>query len=367
MRVLFLTNIPSPYRVDFFNELGKLCDLTVTFEGNSSKERDKNWKCDPAKCFKAVYLNGIRTSADKFLSLKILKVLAKDWDAIIIGGYSTPTSIIAIEYLRYHKKDFFIEADGGFIGNDNAVKYWVKKHLIASASGWFTSGKATTEYLVHYGAQLEKCYFYPFTSLNKRDLNSINNLNLMNKNFIRKKLGIKEDKIVLAVGQFIKRKGFDVLIKAAQNLPNDIGIYVVGGKATLEYLQLQSSNDLNNIHFIGFKTKIELNEYFCAADIFVHPTREDIWGLVINEAMAFGLPVITTDHCIAGLELVDAANGAIVPVDDCLALRKSIEEILNGDLEEMKKKSVERISRYTTQNMAIYHMDILMKTCIIMT
>lgn len=359
MRVLFLTNIPSPYRVDFFNELGKLCDLTVTFEGNNSKERDKNWKCDPARCFKAVYLNGIRISADKFLSLKILKILAKDWDTIIIGGYSTPTSIIAIEYLRYHKRNFFIEADGGFIGNDNVVKYWFKKHLIASASGWFTSGKATTEYLVHYGANLEKCYFYPFTSLNKRDLNSINNLNLINKNFIRKKLCMKEDRIVLAVGQYIRRKGFDVLIQAMKELPKNIGCYIVGGKPTAEYLKMKSVYNLNNVYFIDFKTKPELVEYFCASDVFVHPTREDVWGLVVNEAMAFGLPVITTDHCIAGLELVDAANGAIVPVDDGLALRKSIEEILNGDLEEMGKKSVERISRYTTQNMAIYHMKML--------
>jgi len=44
MKYLFLTNIPSPYRVDFFNELGKLCDVTVAFETGASKERDASWK-----------------------------------------------------------------------------------------------------------------------------------------------------------------------------------------------------------------------------------------------------------------------------------------------------------------------------------
>lgn len=63
-------------------------------------------------------------------------------------------------------------------------------------------------------------------------------------------------------------------------------------------------NNLTQIHFEGFKTKEELAMYFKAADIFVHPTREDIWGLVINESMAYGLPVITTNKCVAGMELI---------------------------------------------------------------
>ena len=51
-----------------------------------------------------------------------------------------------------------------------------------------------------------------------------------------------------------------------------------------------------------------------AADVFVMPTREDIWGLVINEAMAYGLPVVSTDKCIAALELVkNGRNGYIIP------------------------------------------------------
>ena len=43
MKILFLTNIPSPYRVDFFNELGKLCDLTVLFEKQIAQDREKQW------------------------------------------------------------------------------------------------------------------------------------------------------------------------------------------------------------------------------------------------------------------------------------------------------------------------------------
>ena len=44
VKILFLTNVPAPYRVDFFNELGKMCQLTVLFEKDSSDERDRSWK-----------------------------------------------------------------------------------------------------------------------------------------------------------------------------------------------------------------------------------------------------------------------------------------------------------------------------------
>ena len=60
MKVLFFTNIPSPYRVDFFNELGKYCELTVLYERRDADDRDKNW-CNNEENnlnFKPIYLKG---------------------------------------------------------------------------------------------------------------------------------------------------------------------------------------------------------------------------------------------------------------------------------------------------------------------
>ena len=58
------------------------------------------------------------------------------------------------------------------------------------------------------------------------------------------------------------------------------------------------------------------------------PTREDIWGLVINEALAYGLPTITTERCVAGLELIeDGVNGLLVPVGDVEALHQAMEKM----------------------------------------
>ena len=92
----------------------------------------------------------------------------------------------------------------------------------------------------------------------------------------------------------------------------------------------------------------------------VLPTREDIWGLVINEAMAQGLPVVTTNRCLAGLTLVEnGENGYIVPVEDIEATKTAIEKVFEGDnASEFGKKSLEEIKNYTIERMAIEHRDI---------
>ena len=75
MKVLFLTNIPSPYRVDFFNELGKQCDLTVAFEGKTATDRNENWKNKNCFKFNSVFLRGIRVKADQFVCFDVIKIL----------------------------------------------------------------------------------------------------------------------------------------------------------------------------------------------------------------------------------------------------------------------------------------------------
>lgn len=168
--------------------------------------------------------------------------------------------------------------------------------------------------------------------------------------------------MVLSVGQFIYRKGFDVLIKAAGKIEKNVGIYIVGGEATEEYTMLKEELGLENVHFVGFKRKEELADYYKAADLFVLPTREDIWGLVINEAMAYGLPVISTDRCVAALELIkDGGNGFVVEAGSVERLAERMNEVLKNDdaCRKMGVRSSEQIKSYTIEKMVDKHLKIL--------
>ena len=361
-KVLFLTNIPSPYRVKFFDELGKNYDVTVLFHDDSKNHtgRTGSWFENGSGGFQQIQLTKrVYSRGEDSLCLDVLDWLKKPFDAIIICGYASMTAMLAISYLRINRKPFYLEVDGGLVRPDSGLKYWLKKQLVSSASGWISSGKHTTDYLMHYGADAERVYEYPFSSLQEADIRpTVTASN--EKCVLRKMLGMEEEYCLLSVGQFIHRKGFDVLLKTAASLEKTVGIYIVGGEPTEEYLKLRDDLGLTNVHFVGFQKKDALANYYRAADLFVLPTREDIWGLVINEAMAYGLPVITTDRCVAGLELVeDGVNGYIVPVEDIEALADTIQKVFEADFQKMGEASLEKIRPYTIENMAKIHAEIL--------
>ena len=117
-KVLFLTNYPSPYRVQFFDELAKYVDVTVLFADRKEKQKHRNadWYIRGEGKFRAVQLEKHVAAVGRFdLCTDVLPWLKKDFDEIIVCGYSNPTMILAMLYLRLHKIPFWMEVDGGLI------------------------------------------------------------------------------------------------------------------------------------------------------------------------------------------------------------------------------------------------------------
>lgn len=166
--------------------------------------------------------------------------------------------------------------------------------------------------------------------------------------------------MILAVGQFIPRKGFDILLRSIKDLPSNVGVYFIGGKVTKEYESIISDLNLNNIQFLEFMDSQKLSLYYKASDIFILPTREDIWGLVINEAMAYGLPIITTNKCVAGVQLLDHQEITIIPPEDSVSLRNSINKLLTNDnlLRTIGTRNLDYIKKHCIEDMAQEHIDI---------
>lgn len=361
-RILFLTNYASPYRVRFFDELGKSAQVTVLYSDRRGtlSHRDEKWFEEGEGGFRGVQLSGPIGKGRRTLCVSVLPWLKRDYDAIIVAGYSSPTAILAMLWMRLMGIPFYMEIDGGLIRESSGLRYQIKRFLVRLPSGWLTTGKYPTRFLTHYGADPERIIEYPFSSLFAADILP-EVPTVAQKQALREKLGIPEKRMILAVGQFIYRKGFDILLRGAKNLPTDVGIYIVGGEADERYLRLRQELGLEkDVHFWGFRTREQLVELYKAADLFCLPTREDIWGLVVGEAMAFGLPVVTTEQCVAGMELVEnGVNGYLVPIEDPDALSESLNKVLSSDMEAMGRASLEKIQGYTIENMARAHLALV--------
>lgn len=363
LNVLYTTNIPSPYRIDFFNEFGKYCNLTVTIERNSASNRNKEWNKYNVLNFKLIKLKGINFTAETAFCPNILKVIKEGtFDFIIVGGYSTLTGMYLIHYLSKHKIPFIMNTDGGIINyNEKKILYRIKRYFISKASYWLSTGEKTDKYLEYYGAIKDNIYHYNFTSIRSESILK-DRMTYSEKKIIKENENINNENVIISVGDFIYRKGFDILIKATKFINDDAIILIVGGKPTEEYLELIRNLNITNIKFIDFLDTKTLEKYYEISDVFVLPTREDIWGLVINEAMAKGLPIVTTNRCIAGTELIkNNENGYIVDVNDYRALANKINFLIkNKEIrEKMSLNNIKKIKQYTIENMAIRHFNII--------
>ncbi|MEP3837380.1 MAG: glycosyltransferase family 4 protein [Algibacter sp.] len=356
MKVLFVTNLPTPYRVDFFSELSKYCELTVFFEAKRSKNLTFNWNDDKVLPFNLLFFNEFLNESRIIITL-IKKVIFGDFNKIVICSYHTRTQTLLILLLKLINKSYYFETDGGIIPTkESKIKSKIKTFLISGSKGYFSPSKESDEYLIKYGAKKNSIARYSFTSLSVNDV--IEKIpSKEQKSKIKETLGVPYDKIIVSVGQFIHRKGFDVLLESCPFFSDAVGVYIIGGKPTAEYNQIINRLKIKNVNFVEFLSKKQLDNWFLAADLFVLPTREDIWGLVINEAMSKGLPVITTNRCLAGLELI-LDSECLCPIEDSESLGRVINKVLDDDVfsNKLSANNLKMIRKRTFENMAMEHM-----------
>lgn len=364
MKILFVDNFPAPYRVDFFNLLAEQCELTVIYGVKNDKTRNVRWQNEDMR-YSVYFTGGLRLGNTGNISWRFKKIIGKgNFDCIVMGGYSSPMQILCMRYLRRKGIPFILNADGGFImHNESAFKRRIKKSIISSARAWITTSVDSINYLTYYGARKQDIFLYPFAFNHMEELRLYT---MREKEVFRSELAIPYKYVVISVSRFLELKRIPVLIMAAKELSKDIGVYIIGDKPTPEFIALKNEHDLSNVHFVDFLSKKDLSKYYAVANVFVLPTSLEVWGLVINEAMFHGLPVITTDMCNAGSELVkDGENGFIVPVDSVAALSNAIRLILENPVLElqMAQNSYERMKEFHIANNVCRHMEIFEDFC----
>ena len=207
---------------------------------------------------------------------------------------------------------YILRGESNLLNRGNELKWWIKDktigHLCRGAAACLAIGQRNAELYKAYGVsenRIKQAPYFVDNDLFSRESNKLN----PSKNQLRKKLGLPEDSIVfLFMGKLINKKHPDHLLQAwsglPENLRNKSAILMVGNGSMMDELRLLAGGK-NHIAFSGFLNRKELMEAYTASDVLVLPSDEgETWGLVVNEAMASGLPVIVSDRVGCAPDLV---------------------------------------------------------------
>lgn len=220
-------------------------------------------------------------------------------------------------------------------------------------SCFLTIGTLNAEYYKHYGVSGERLFFTPYAVNNDFFLRRSHEL-YDQRSRLKEELGIlPEQSVILYVSKMIPQKRAKDLLLAYTKIQTriDMALVFVGEGRERPLLEAYAKQqNLKNVYFVGFKNQTELPNYFVIADVFVLPSAYEPWGLVINEAMNFSLPIVTTDKVGAAYDLVrHGENGFIYPVGNIDKLSEYLLRILENNAlkEKMGRCSLEIIAQWS--------------------
>ena len=332
MKVLVLTDCPSPYQVELFNEIEAQgnCELEVAYLRGHDPARQ--WKSSEIWHASVELSNGGMSRARESV---------RRADLVVFNYYLHANAERLIdERARQGGPWCFWGERPGFhqpqwVGR--ILRKWKLAKLHASPVPIWGIGQFGVDgYRKEFGTQRD--YFnLPYFS----DLRRFQTIE-------RKE---KPERVFLFSGSLIARKGVDLLasafVRLARDVPN-VRLRIVGDGELRESAMQKLAPVRERVEFVGFRDWHELPGEYAAADVLCVPSRYDGWGLVVPEGLASGLPVIATDRMGAALEFVRTGrNGWLIPAGDEAALLAAMREAV---VNELPKGARESVSEHTLEN-----------------
>lgn len=281
-------------------------------------------------------------------------------DAVFINGYSTPdmraiarwARARGIRVLTYF--DSWAETKRRF-----ALKEWVKRRLVRShIDGAFVAGRRSADYAASLGIPRDRmvCGYNvvdnDFYARGAEDARSDGDRRAAGRSI--------PAPFMLFAGRFIPEKNLDVLMRGfaqyRRQAPNGWDLVLVGAEDGRHGpRELAGELGLSGVHWLPRQGPAGMARAYGLASALVLPSKSETWGLVVNEAMAAGLPVIVSDRCGCVPELVaEGENGFTFTYDDPAALADRMLRIADDatDREAMGQASRRIISGYTPETWA---------------
>lgn len=309
-RVVFLTDIPTPYIIEIMRELSSRVDLLCLFCA-ASASRGMNWNLERKLGFRHFMIGGARIkrsadTTDYYISPRIFwRLVRARPDAIISGGFSIP-SFYACLYCKLSGAKLIIYSDGtsAYEKSLGWLQGVARKILVPRVSAFIAKSKPAADRFEELGAK-GRIFLAPHTT-NLAPLLAIG---------ASRDWSDSGELRLLSAGRLIPRKGLRYLIRALaamRPVRRPVKLTIVGsGPEEAELKELVRSLGVDGVCFAGFVDQDELPGYYAAADAFVFPTLEDPYGIVLLEAAASGLALVASEHAGATQDFVEDGESGL--------------------------------------------------------
>lgn len=290
---VFVTHLPSFYKINLYNQLAKTHRVFVIFIGQASVSRTNDFT-EQEKNFDFVILNtGAFEGRSVFKSLSMLwQLLAKlHYQRIIVGGWDLPEYWL-IALLKTKRKNYLALESSIFESHTIGSKALIKKFFLKRMNGVFYSGiphRQLLESLNYQGEMIQTGGVGLMHMAQTFTDKSVENEHLERNRF-------------LYVGRFASEKNIELLLQVFKKFPH-YQLTLVGDGPLREKIN-QAKTD--NIRVLGHVHYQALAEVYRQHDIFILPSLKEPWGLVVEEALFYGLPVIASQHVGASMDMIEA-------------------------------------------------------------
>jgi hypothetical protein len=309
---VIVTHLPVFYKVNLYNALSEHLNIYVIFLGaQTNEQRGSGFSKEEEASFEyTVIFNGSFQDRNKlFSTIVVLKKLKEiRFKQLIVSGWDLPEFWLSCFVTPKSSNCLALESsviESRTVG----IKSWLKKLFLLRISKVFASGQMHAELLEQLSFRGDIRVTYGVGLINKPKHNVIN------KVYARK---------YLFIGRLVEAKNLHYLINVFNGLP-EYSLSIVGqGPLEKELKGIANSN----ICFLDSVNNNQIKSLFEAHDILILPSVSEPWGLVIEEALYFGVPVIVSNKCGVS-SLVNDLNGAVFELeeeDSLLRIMQSIDQ-----------------------------------------
>lgn len=271
-------------------------------------------------------------------------ILAGRHDAVLVNGWGLGTNWLAWASAAARNVPLFLRGESNGLREPTGIRGWGKRRAVGAflrgVDACLALGTLNRRFYLEHGVRPERIFHVPYAVDNAYFAARAVEL-VPQRATLKETLGLPIDQpAILFCGKYVENKRpLDLLdAYAGSSLKDEASLIFLGdGPLRSEMERRIAGAGLAHVRLTGFRNQTELPRFYAAADLFALPSTFEPWGLVLNEAACFGLPLVASDQVGAAHDLVvPGVTGEIHPARDVAALARSLEGLVRDDVLRMR-------------------------------